>query len=274
MAQMGNDTKATAPATKNAKKENPHAGHRQRLKDRFVSEGGLEHFELHNVLEILLFFGIPQKDTNEIAHELIRTFGSFPQVFLADVEQLAAVKGMTRNAAILIKLVPEVYRRYMDESQEKEEILDTTDKIREYLIPKFTGRSEEIVYLLCMNNACKLLRAENYLQRQQKHGSCRFEKTGRNRFSVRSSEYRTRPQSSPRRCKAVNPRYRNHPEDTKGAEPAQYRIFGPFCRCRRYGGFDDGIRPSGYQKHRGDATSPAGWIRRILVERPERFFTE
>lgn len=160
MAQMGNDTKATAPATKNAKKENPHAGHRQRLKDRFVSEGGLEHFELHNVLEILLFFGIPQKDTNEIAHELIRTFGSFPQVFLADVEQLAAVKGMTRNAAILIKLVPEVYRRYMDESQEKEEILDTTDKIREYLIPKFTGRSEEIVYLLCMNNACKLLRAE------------------------------------------------------------------------------------------------------------------
>ena len=159
MARTENQTQ-TAASNKSTKQENPHAGHRQRLKDRFVQEGGLEHFELHNVLEILLFFGIPQKDTNEIAHELIHTFGSFPQVFLADVEQLAAVKGMTRNAAILIKLVPEVYRKFIEESKEKDEILDTTDKIREYLIPKFTGRSEEVVYLLCMNNACKLLRAE------------------------------------------------------------------------------------------------------------------
>lgn len=160
MAQLENELETAPSVQKATKKENPHAGHRQRLKDRFVKDGGLEHFELHNVLEILLFFGIPQKDTNEIAHELIRTFGGFPQVFLADVEQLAAVKGMTRNAAILVKLVPEVYRKYLDESQEKEEILDTTDKIRDYLIPKFMGRSEEVVYLLCMNNACKLLRAE------------------------------------------------------------------------------------------------------------------
>ncbi len=160
MEQPKNEENNGAASVRNAKRENPHAGHRQRLKDRFVKEGGLEHFELHNVLEILLFFGIPQRDTNDIAHELIRTFGSFPQVFLADVEQLAAVKGMTRNAAILIKLVPEVYRKFLDASKEKEEILDTADKIKEYLIPKFTGRSEEIVYLLCMNNTCKLLRAD------------------------------------------------------------------------------------------------------------------
>ena len=93
MVQIEDETKV-ATTKKGARKENPHAGHRQRLKERFVSEGGLEHFELHNVLEILLFFGIPQKDTNDIAHELIRTFGSFSQVFLADVEQLAAVKGI------------------------------------------------------------------------------------------------------------------------------------------------------------------------------------
>lgn len=160
MAQTKEEKRNGTVPVKNAKRENPHAGHRQRLKDRFIKEGGLEHFALHNVLEILLFFGIPQKDTNGIAHELIQTFGGFSQVFLADVEQLAAVKGMTRNAAILIKLVPEVYRKFLDASKEKEEILDTADKIKEYLIPKFTGRSEEIVYLLCMNNTCKLLRAD------------------------------------------------------------------------------------------------------------------
>ena len=52
-----------------------HAGHRQRLKERFLKDG-LDHFEEHQVLELLLFYGIPQRDTNEIAHELIRKFGS------------------------------------------------------------------------------------------------------------------------------------------------------------------------------------------------------
>lgn len=51
-----------------------HAGHRQRLKERFLREG-LDNFEEHQVLELLLFYGIPQRDTNEIAHELIQKFG-------------------------------------------------------------------------------------------------------------------------------------------------------------------------------------------------------
>lgn len=145
---------------KATKSKNPHAGHRIRLKERFVKEGGLDNFELHNVLELLLFFGVPQKDTNPLAHELISTFGGFKQVFKADVKQLANVKGMTMNAAVLIKLVTEVYRKYLNDIDDMEEILDTSDKIKKFLIPKFAGRSEEIVYLLCMDNSCKLLRVE------------------------------------------------------------------------------------------------------------------
>ncbi|MEG2597033.1 MAG: JAB domain-containing protein [Oscillospiraceae bacterium] len=141
------------------KKPNAHAGHRSRFKERFVQEG-LEHFELHNVLEILLYFGIPQKDTNELAHTLMETFGGFSQVFLADIEQLEAIKGMTRNAAILIKLVPQVYRKVMEDDSDREQYLENADKIRHFLQPRFIGRAEETVYLLCMNNACKLLRAE------------------------------------------------------------------------------------------------------------------
>ena len=57
-----------------------HSGHRQRLKDRFLNES-LSNFEPHEVLELLLYFGIPMKDTNPIAHELIRTFGSLSAVF-------------------------------------------------------------------------------------------------------------------------------------------------------------------------------------------------
>ena len=59
-----------------------HDGHRQRLKARFLSEG-LRNFDAHVVLELLLFFGIPQKDTNELAHKLLQQFGSIAGVFLS-----------------------------------------------------------------------------------------------------------------------------------------------------------------------------------------------
>ena len=56
-------------------KQNLHAGHRQRLKKRFDAVG-LKGFEEHTLLELLLFYAIPQKDTNALAHELIRRFGT------------------------------------------------------------------------------------------------------------------------------------------------------------------------------------------------------
>ena len=145
---------------KKRKSDNPHEGHRIRLKERFAKEGTLNSFELHNVLELLLFFGIPQKDTNPLAHELIRTFGGFDRVFKAPLRELASVKGMTKNAALLIKLVPEVYRRYLEECADFEDILNSPEKLKNYLLPKFAGVTEEIVYLLCMDGNCRLLKAE------------------------------------------------------------------------------------------------------------------
>lgn len=62
--------------------KNPHAGHRGRVKARFLEEG-LGAFADHEVLELLLYFGIPQKDTNLLAHQLLEQFGSFRQIFEA-----------------------------------------------------------------------------------------------------------------------------------------------------------------------------------------------
>ena len=64
-----------------------HAGHRQRLKERFQNSG-LDNFTDIQVLELLLFYAIPVKDTNPIAHALLDHFGSLSQVLEADVEEL------------------------------------------------------------------------------------------------------------------------------------------------------------------------------------------
>ena len=55
--------------------EELHGGHRARMKERFLKEG-LDHFDRHQIVEMLLFFGIPRKDTNATAHRLIETFGA------------------------------------------------------------------------------------------------------------------------------------------------------------------------------------------------------
>ena len=52
-----------------------HEDHRQRMYNRFLSEG-LDGFEPHQALELLLFFAIPRRDTNELSHKLIDHFGS------------------------------------------------------------------------------------------------------------------------------------------------------------------------------------------------------
>ena len=140
-------------------KKNLHAGHRERVKQRFRKEG-LDGFEDHEVLELLLYYGIPQKDVNAIAHQLLDRYGSFGQVFAADYEQLLETPGMTASAALLLKIVPQLSRRYVEAVAESVDVLDSSEKIGKFLIPKFLGRTDEVVYLLCLNNACRLLRCD------------------------------------------------------------------------------------------------------------------
>ena len=79
-------------------KENIHAGHRERLRKRFDAVGA-KGFEEHTFLELLLFYVIPRKDTNPIAHELLRRFGSLEKVLSASAQELMQVEDIGQNAA-------------------------------------------------------------------------------------------------------------------------------------------------------------------------------
>ena len=136
-----------------------HAGHRQRLKERFLKES-LDNFEEHQVLELLLFYGIPQRDTNEIAHELIRKFGSLSKVLEATPEELAEVKYVGDNVTTLFRLITEVARYYQVNCAMREQILTSIDACGKYLVPFFHGRQIETVFLLCLDAKCKVLCCE------------------------------------------------------------------------------------------------------------------
>ena len=133
-----------------------HDGHRQRLKDRFLAEG-LDHFDELYVLELLLFYCIPRKDTNPIAHQLLNHFGSLTNVFEATVDELQKVPGISKNAATFLTLVPQVGRYYQIKRAETGDILHTIEQCGRYLVPYFYGRENETVFLLCLDAKCKVL---------------------------------------------------------------------------------------------------------------------
>lgn len=128
-----------------------HEGHRKRLRQRFL-DCGLSNFAEHNVLELLLFYTIPRKDTNELAHKLINTFGSLSAVFDASFEELTKVDGIGENTASLIKLIPQIYGRYMQDKLDQNIEIFSTQAAGEYLMAKYIGIKNETSMLLCLDN--------------------------------------------------------------------------------------------------------------------------
>lgn len=138
-------------------KSNLHVGHREKLRNRFLNNG-LESFEEHNVLELLLFYSIPQKDTNPLAHKLIDKFGSLAGVLDADMDALCTVDGISTYSASLIKLIPALANRYFSEkSSQPTEIYDTVGKIGELFVSKFISSTVEEVYVMLLDSRFSLI---------------------------------------------------------------------------------------------------------------------
>lgn len=138
-------------------KKNLHRGHRERVRSRFLAEG-LDAFEDHQVLEFLLFFAIPQHDTNETAHLLLKRYGSLSAVLDADPIDLAQTPGVGKVAATLLSLVPSLTRRYeTDRARQERCHLTTVERAADFLIPLMAGRSEEVFYLVCLDTRCRVI---------------------------------------------------------------------------------------------------------------------
>ena len=142
---------------KDSNKQELHKGHRERLRERFFREG-LDNFEDHQVLELLLFQAIPRSDTNPVAHRLIQRFGSLSAVLEADSKDLAAVEGVGAKAAAFLSMIPQVTRRYfLDRIKHTRKPLNTSEAAAEYLVPLMAGRSEEVFYVICLDSQLRVL---------------------------------------------------------------------------------------------------------------------
>jgi len=131
-------------------KPNLHKGHRERMKNRYISKG-FRDFEPHELIEILLYYGVPQRDTNPLAHELFNTFGSVNAVLSADREILCAVKGVSPNLATFLNLVGDIHRFCSEEAMPTGMTLRYTTDFVSFLQPRFDRLPVEQVWIVCMD---------------------------------------------------------------------------------------------------------------------------
>ena len=133
-----------------------HDGHREKMRQRFMT-GGLDAFADHEILELLLYYAIPRRDTNPIAHALMERYGSLPAVLAAPMEDLKRTEGIGESAAVLLHLVPQVCRRARLAQVGEDQVLNSSERAGAYLLECFDGESREVIYQLCLDRKGKLL---------------------------------------------------------------------------------------------------------------------
>ena len=147
-----NDEESSTKVNKK-KKYNPHKGHRDRMYKRF-SETGFEGFHEHEVLEMLLYLGIPQKDTNLMAHNLIKDYGNLSNVLSADINDLIASKVPERAALIITQ-----YRELLNYIRFHKPInvtLHDTDSAGEFCCEHFGYDVVEAFYIISLSTTRKV----------------------------------------------------------------------------------------------------------------------
>lgn len=131
----------------------PYLGHRERIKKKF-SAMGIDSFLDHEVLELLLTYSIPRRDTKPLAWALIKKFGSLSAVFDADKRELAEVKGIGESTAIFLGLVRAAFKRYSIDTLRENIVIKTPEQVADYCRSSLQGKGEEVfevIYLTVRN---------------------------------------------------------------------------------------------------------------------------
>ena len=136
-------------------KKSEHSGHRERLRRRFI-DNGLDGFEEHQALELYLFYAIPRRDTNPLAHRLLERYRNIGGVCDAPIDELERDFGLSESAATLLKLLPEMSRLYNESKLSDTNFIDP-ETVGEMIARRFIGRTSEAVALLLGSAKGKIL---------------------------------------------------------------------------------------------------------------------
>lgn len=141
-----------------------HEGHRERLRERYICSG-IDGFADHEVLELLLTYAIPRRNTNDIAHDLLACFGSLNAVFSAEVAELTTVRGVGESTAVFLHLLSDCARLHARQAKKDNERSRLASPViaAAFALDLLGGERYESVYVVSLDKNMRLLHAERVL---------------------------------------------------------------------------------------------------------------
>ncbi len=137
-----------------------HVGHRKRMTEK-IKKYGVKSLEAHEVLEYLLWFTIPRRDTNPLGHKLLKKFGSFANVLNADPKALQSVKGIGERTALFLTSLPAVFDIYKESAGTgKLDVLNDVASCVRFFRSRFEIHKKEDLYIFCLNGKNKVVKYE------------------------------------------------------------------------------------------------------------------
>ncbi len=126
-------------------------GHRERLRRRFINNGidGLHDYE---AVELLLTFVIPRRDVKPIAKRLLRRFKNFSGLFDADYDELREIDGIGENAAVLLCLIKQICRGYLDDRMRDIDVVSSPNAVIDFARARLSGEKDEQFMAIFLNS--------------------------------------------------------------------------------------------------------------------------
>ena len=136
-----------------------HSGHRKRIKTK-VKKFGLKNLEEHEVMEVLLNYCIPRKDTNPLAHKLIQQFGSVANVLDAKPKSLMAISGLGETSAKKLSTFKQILEAYVNSKFTNIKRIKNINDLFSFAKGKFMLEDRECFVLVGLDNTYKITSTE------------------------------------------------------------------------------------------------------------------
>ncbi len=137
--------------------DNIHAGHGDRLKKRFLTSS--DELDDITVLELLLTYAIPRRDTRPIAAALIEKYGTLQRVTDAEANDLVKIDGISTHTAMLLKMLPELLKRIIPDGGRPDPSYLDSAVAGKFFVGSFEGLRQEYVMMMCLDESGKMLDA-------------------------------------------------------------------------------------------------------------------
>jgi len=136
-----------------------HQGHHHRLRKKFLTNG-ITALHDYEIIELLLSYILPRKDTKPLAKELLGTYKTVTNLLNQQTQTLVAESGLTDRTALYFSVLRELITYCLKEKCLQQPVVNNREAVEEYLIFTFGHRKDEYIAGIFLDNQNHIIHSE------------------------------------------------------------------------------------------------------------------